>query len=483
MASSILTGTSLVTLSSTAPSTSSAVTPSTQQSASQISATTSLASASSTTAASPSSPSTSASASAPSAMSSTSNVVTTSSNAVTSQPVTTSTIPTSSTSSIIEQTSLLTTSSTNPPATPSTTSVSPSTSTSSSPQVVSQVLRQALPHLLRPPRQWRHKKLIASHQQPQPRVIQATVTGHTTIFVTTTNVEGQTITSAPSIVTQLLTSTNGVGSITTVTQAVVNPTLASNNSTNEASSFFSNTGAVVGVFVVVGLAAVSILLWILFAFRRRYRMRQIEHDSAIQAAVAAAGFNRVPLDDDEDGLGRTPHSHSQFSMEMGAFNPYADYPTSRQGLRRTGGYVPTRTASPPPGAERPALSAAGTDEFGSNRDRKSSFGHTPTYSAGSFEPLLSGYGQTSESTPNAPPTPPPRNPQRLVDASNARNPRSRVLDDDSSDGSMDDRLDPEIRRRTRSNSLGTANLRDDEDYSRPVLTVRNMPDVHSEHST
>ncbi|KAI6136613.1 hypothetical protein F5141DRAFT_996326 [Pisolithus sp. B1] len=324
----------------------------------------------------------------------------------------------------------------------------------------------------------------------------ATVTGHTTIFVTTTNVEGQTITSAPSIVTQLLTSTNGVGSITTVTQAVVNPTLASNNSTNQASSFFSNTGAVVGVFVVVGLAAVSILLWILFAFRRRYRMRQIEHDSAIQAAVAAAGFNRVPLDDDEDGLGRTPHSHSQFSMEMGqrgshvfgslptgppihddgqgAFNPYADYPTSRQGLRRTGGYVPTRTASPPPGAERPALSATGTDEFGSNRDRKSSFGHTPTYSAGSFEPLLSGYGQTSDSAPNAPPTPPPRNPQRLVDASNPRNPRSRVLDDDSSDGSMDDRLDPEIRRRTRSNSLGTANLRDDEDYSRPVLTVRGV---------
>lgn len=330
------------------------------------------------------------------------------------------------------------------------------------------------------------------------------MTGHTTIFVTTTNVEGQTITSAPSVVTQLLTSTNGAGSITTVTQAVVNPTLASNNSTNEASSFFSNTGAVVGVFVVVGLAALSIILWILLAIRRRYRMRQIEHDSAIQAAVAAAGFNRVPLDDDEDGHGRTPRSHSQFSMEMGqrgshvfgslstgpfghdddqgGFNPYADYPTSRQGPGRTGGYVPTRTASPPPGAERPAFSATGTDEFGSNRDRKSSFGHTPTYSAGSFEPLLSGYRQASESGPHAPPTPPPRNPQRLVDASNARNPRSRVLDDDSSDGSMDNRLDPEIRRRTRSNSLGTANLRDDEDYSRPVLTVRNMPDVQSEHS-
>ncbi|KIO08309.1 hypothetical protein M404DRAFT_134303 [Pisolithus tinctorius Marx 270] len=332
----------------------------------------------------------------------------------------------------------------------------------------------------------------------------ATVTGHTTIFVTTTNVEGQTVTSVPAIVTQLFTSTNGAGSVTTVTQAVVNPTLASNNSTNEASSFFSNTGAVAGVFVVVGLAAASIILWILFALRRRYRMRQIEHDSAIQAAVAAAGFNRVPLDDDDDGHGRTPYSHSQFSTEMGqrgsytfgslpsgppvlddgqgGFNPYADYPTSRQGPRHAGGYMPARTASPPPGAERPALSAMGTDEFGSNRDRKSSYGHTPTYSAGSFEPLLSGYGQASESAPNAPPTPPPRNPQRLADASNAPNRGSRVLDDESSNRSTDDRLDPDIRKRTRSNSLGTANLRDDEDYSRPVLTVRNMPDTLSEHS-
>ncbi|KAI6047662.1 hypothetical protein EDC04DRAFT_2619411 [Pisolithus marmoratus] len=503
MASSIISGTSPVTLPSTAPSTS-AITPSTQQSASELSATTTPASASSSTVASPSSLSTvSASTSALSTMSSTSNAATTSSNEVTSQPITTSTIPsTSSSPSITEQTSIPPTSSTSPPSTTSTTSVSPSTSTSSppsSPSSTPQSTSSSTPSTTPVQTQGSSSLTPATTSDPV-----ATVTGQTTIFVTTTNVEGQTVTSAPSIVTQLFTSTNGAGFVTTVTEVVVNPTLASNNSTSATSSFFTNTGAVAGVFVVVGLAATSIILWILFALRRRYRMRQIEHDSAIQAAVAAAGFNRVPLDDDEDDHGRTPHSHSQFSVEMGqrgsymfgplptapplyddgqgGFNPYADYPTSRQGPRHTGGYVPTRTASPPPGAERPGLSVVGTDEFGSNRDRKSSFGHTPTYSAGSFEPLLSGYGQTSEPAPNGPPTPPPRNPKRLADASNVHNQRSHTLGDDSSNGGTDDRLDPDIRKRTRSNSLGTANLRDDEDYSRPVLTVRNMPDAHSERS-
>lgn len=250
-----------------------------------------------------------------------------------------------------------------------------------------------------------------------------------------------------------------------------------------------------GVFTVVGLAAASIVLWILFAIRRRYRMRRIEHDSAIQAAVAAAGFNRAPLDDDDEHT-RTPYSRSQFSTEMGqrgsyfgppqydedhaGFNPYADYSHMHQGTRNmvnVGGYIPARTASPPPGAERPTPSA-GTDEFNSNRDRKSSFGHTPTYSAGSFEPLLSGYVQHSEPPHNPPPTPPPRNPQRLVNTSNSPEQgagSSAPPDADnggSSEGSVDDRLDPAIRKRKRTNSLGTAGLRDEEDYSRPVLTVR-----------
>jgi len=66
------------------------------------------------------------------------------------------------------------------------------------------------------------------------------------------------------------------------------------------SRFFSNTGAVAGVFVLVGLAAASILLWIFFAVRRRRRTRRLEHDTAVSATLAAAGFNRALLDEDDD---------------------------------------------------------------------------------------------------------------------------------------------------------------------------------------
>ncbi|KAL4070910.1 hypothetical protein J3A83DRAFT_3306417 [Scleroderma citrinum] len=443
-------------------------------------------------------------------MSSTSVVATTSASTATSLQPTTSTALSSS-SSTPEQT---TTASTQPSSSPTTTPTSSEqpTSTSShstnSPSTLSPTPTSTTPapSSSSPPTSTTNGPPSATSPIPTDPV--TTVTGNTTVYVTTTNIQGQTITSAPLVVTQVVTSTNGAGAITTITQAVVNPTLAPNNSTNETSS---NTGAVVGVFIVVGLAAASIVLWILFAIRRRYRVRRLEHDSAIQAAVAAAGFNRAPLDDDDDGHTRTPHSRSQFSSEMGqrgsyfgslhnfglsqyddeqaGFNPYADYPNLHQGSRNTAGYVPAPTASPPPGAERPTVSAAGTEEFNSNRDRKSSFGHTPTYSAGSFEPLLSGYAQNSEPPPNHPPTPPPRNPQRLVDASNTNDQGAGSSvpfgadNEGSSDGGVDERLDPAIRKRKRTNSLGTAGLKDEEDYSRPVLTVRNIPDTHSEHSS
>ena len=289
----------------------------------------------------------------------------------------------------------------------------------------------------------------------------------------------------------------------------------------------------VGVFVVVGLAAASIVLWIFFYIRRKRRMRRIDRDTEVEAAVAAAGFGRAPLDDDNgDRDARSPPlTSSQYSMQMGqrgglasyipggparpvsgaafdddngAFNPYAGYTVETRPSLVGGGYTQARTASPPPGAERPVPSSAGTDDMGeSSRDRKSSYGHTPTYSVGSYEPLLAAYtqGSSMDRGANPPPTPPPRNPQRLLDASpeHRHTVISRPANGYSSDGSADDRLDPDIRRRTRSDSLGSDDLRDDEDYSRPVLTVsssasvlsrgcaqvsqvRNLPDSRSTHS-
>ncbi|KAH7916447.1 hypothetical protein BJ138DRAFT_995763 [Hygrophoropsis aurantiaca] len=335
------------------------------------------------------------------------------------------------------------------------------------------------------------------------------------MFITTSISGGQVVTSAPYVVTETIISTNSQGFVTTITQAYMNPSLVPNTDPTKTSSFFSNTGAVVGVFVVVGLAAASIFLWILFAIRRRHRQRRIDQDTAVEAAVAAAGFGRAPLDDDNDRGGKSPHTHSQFSSEMGQrsslfgyipagtgssptgpkpmpgpyddyaaeepghFNPYAEYlgdpgppPATRDG------YVPARTASPPPGASRISTAVDGVDEFGDNsRERNSSYGHTPTYSAGSYEPLLAAYAaQTSAQPENnrSPPTPPPRNPQRHID--NAPGHADEAAQRDSTayaSDDTDDRLDPDMLQRTKSGSLGSVDLRDEEDYSRPVLKVSN----------
>jgi len=142
-----------------------------------------------------------------------------------------------------------------------------------------------------------------------------------------------------------------------------------------------------------------------------------------------------------------------------------------------------------------------SDSDDSRRDRRiSGTGHT---SAGSYEPLLAAYARaraTSTSTEagndNRPPTPPPRSPLRMLRSSQPGSPsgtptlhlnksspdvvptdHERAPSEHSSDSAdHDDRLKPGLMRRTRSGSIGasTTDLRDDEDYSRPVLAVRNM---------
>ncbi|KAG9314335.1 hypothetical protein JVU11DRAFT_5127 [Chiua virens] len=248
-----------------------------------------------------------------------------------------------------------------------------------------------------------------------------TVLQSTTIVITSTNSQGQVVTSVPPVVTEVITTTGNGGVVTTVTQAVINPTLAPNNSTSEESAFFADTGAVVGVFVVVGLACAAILLWILFAIRHRQRMVRIEQETAVEAAVAAAGLHRAPLDDDDDDSPILPSTHRQFrpfSTRMGqrsfwGFGSSASLPPSarhsevlggpaRDGVNsHTGlpvehharshleGYVPARATSP---SSLNRVEQA-TYDLSSSRGRKSSYGHTPTYSAGSFEPLLANYTQ------------------------------------------------------------------------------------------
>ncbi|KAG6842233.1 hypothetical protein C0991_000203 [Blastosporella zonata] len=339
-----------------------------------------------------------------------------------------------------------------------------------------------------------------------------------TSTVRATNVPSDGVLTSTTVTSIFTTTSNG--QVVTITEVSVSQTLSPNKSNSTDNPFFRNTGAVAGVFVVVGLAAASILLWILFALRRRRRTRRLEHDTAVSATLAAAGFHRTPLDDDDDnenvngsrrsrfgspevemhhrtssGLISTTPSGARTSAYMDsphpddpdAFNPYRDYVVEG----------PTTSGSnPPPSAFH----------NGSYRDRTPSGGeHAHGHSAsGSYEPLLASYyrqAQASSSpalvpgpSPPSPPSPPPRNPLRLSDAGRRSPPLSvlaKILPevspkepktnvDDSSvyaESVADDRLDPGLRQRmnVETDRASQRDLRDEEDYSRPVLGVRNLP--------
>jgi hypothetical protein len=277
------------------------------------------------------------------------------------------------------------------------------------------------------------------------------------------------------------------------------------------------------VFVLVGLAAASILLWIFFAVRRRRRTRRLEHDTAVSATLAAAGFHRTPLDDDDDRVNSARQSRfgspdvemnqrtssgfasgtnssvpsggrisaymdSPHPDDQDAFNPYTDYivpPGARDG------YVAGRTASPPPVAfyNGPYRERTGSGSAGDHI-----ISHSASHSAGSYEPLLASFyqpgGSSSPIRTTSPPSPPPRNPQRLSDAGRpipavvlpSSSPEPNLGDNNfgsgasslySSESTGDVRLDPGLRQRLNEevDRASARDLRDDEDYSRPVLGV------------
>jgi len=227
------------------------------------------------------------------------------------------------------------------------------------------------------------------------------------------------------------------------------------------------------------------MMWILFAIRRRRRMRRIEQDTAVEAAVAAAGLNRAPLDDDDEidsptspntrhqylsGIGQRSNlfglqdsdslpTSARLSQVLGptAKDSTNSHPVEYRASTYTEGYVPTRTTSPSARADRC------TDDLGSSRDQKSSYGHTPTYSAGSFEPLLANYVQnTPDQDTSALSMQPPRNhsPQHPDGGL--------VLDGYSSDRNH---VDGSRTSSKRQNSSDSSVHRDEEDYSRSVLMV------------
>lgn len=176
--------------------------------------------------------------------------------------------------------------------------------------------------------------------------------------------------------------------------------------------------------MIVGLAAATICLWIFFFIRRRRRRRRIDHESEVSASLAAAGYNRAPIDDEDIGpsygmrqrfgsLGSQPTISTPITDDERAagatgvnlYDPYADYGRPVSGS----GYMPTRSESP---------SQHGRDRmtdgsYASSGSRRTS-GHIPQHSMTSSDQLLSGIAAQAipEPFPLTSPSVPPRNPKR-----------------------------------------------------------------------
>ncbi|KAF9044574.1 hypothetical protein BDZ89DRAFT_1099749 [Hymenopellis radicata] len=287
----------------------------------------------------------------------------------------------------------------------------------------------------------------------------STTTLESTVFVTTTNAAGSTFTSAPSEITSFLTSTNSNGGVVTVTQIGVNPTLSPNNDNNDGSSFFHNTGAVAGVINS---------LWILFAIRRRRRTRRLEHDTAVNATLAAVGFHRAPLEDEDDDHGATGNLRFG-SPEMAQHSPRSSIPTIPT-TGRTSAYLNDVNIESGfnPYAEMGAYGPPQSPPLMSNARNASDhrISHSASHSAGSYEPLLAFYNSQNETAMDKSP---------VLAQSGLPGERSSAASSYSTQDTGDDRLDPDLRRRLKDdNDAEKGDLRDDEDYSRPVLGVRRL---------
>ncbi|TFK77126.1 hypothetical protein BDN72DRAFT_830297 [Pluteus cervinus] len=325
------------------------------------------------------------------------------------------------------------------------------------------------------------------------------------VFITTTDLSGQITTSSPSALTTYLTTTAGDGQPVTVTVVQVNPTLSGPNTGTSGSAnspFFKNTGAVAGVFLLVGLTATSIILWIIFAIRRRRRTRRLDHDTAVSATLAAVGFHRTPLDDDDDPANASHRSRygspeaemMHRSSSAFAVNSISSIPSGA----RTSGYLDPHTpegsthqeqynpyidyGGGPPSAYTRTATPSSVAVYGHRTSGSAGDVITSHSASGSYEPLLASYYKPNPDQPqaSAPPTPPPRNPRRpsvknIKEGSQISSPASQ-----SEHGtSVDERLDPGLRNRNQSEE---SDLKDNEDYSRPVLGVRNLPDGVSQTS-
>ncbi|GAA5983370.1 hypothetical protein JCM10908_000257 [Rhodotorula pacifica] len=149
-----------------------------------------------------------------------------------------------------------------------------------------------------------------------------------------------------------------------------------NNANGSGNAFFSNTGAVAGTFVGVGIVAAATVAFLFFFFVRRKRRRQLDEDIRVATGGAGdggAGFSRFNDDDDDEesftgGGTRGSVGHLSSTTRMSSYgNVPLTAAAAGPGTRHSSGYDVASSTNTTPGVWEP--SATG-------------FEHLPTSSPG-----------------------------------------------------------------------------------------------------
>lgn len=179
-----------------------------------------------------------------------------------------------------------------------------------------------------------------------------------TVYLTTTNEEGKTITYVPTVYTTTMVYTDSRGEPVTVTKIITNPSLLPGGGSSGASAFFHNKGAVAGVFTTVGLFIVAIVFLLIWRVRSRHKREKLAYDNAVAAITEGRqSTGRLALidDDDEDGGHRHAGSMERSTSEHGRVSSHGSrshsnsYSSSdgRMGPNDSAGQMTSDTPFPP----------------------------------------------------------------------------------------------------------------------------------------
>lgn len=168
-----------------------------------------------------------------------------------------------------------------------------------------------------------------------------------------------------------------------------------NNADGSGNAFFSNTGAVAGTFVGVGVVAAAIVAFLFFIFVRRKRRRQLDEDIRVATGGAGdggAGFSRFNDDDDDEesftGVGGGARGSVGHLSSTTRMSSYGNVPLTAAaagfGTRHSSGYDVASSTTTTPGVWEPTSTG---------------FEHLPTASPGqsisslpAMQQAYSGYG-------------------------------------------------------------------------------------------